>query len=150
MTTTKNKYKYVCVLQGMYGCGWEDIIEADKSDSQELRELRENLRDYRENEPQYPHRIITRRVLNTHDYYFGNCDSSKICVPVEAVQDIGVGGSNDNAVAHWVSKVDFSKAQPQDIKSYLDETGLEVAEDTDTQQRYLLWIACHDIAEGKQ
>ena len=40
-----------------YGHGWEDLACYDS-----FREAREELKLYRENEPQYPHRLITRRV----------------------------------------------------------------------------------------
>lgn len=44
-------------IQGNYGQGWEDVTAEDNR-----REARERLKEYRENEPQYPHRLITRRV----------------------------------------------------------------------------------------
>lgn len=62
MTTKQkvNKYLYLHVIQGIYGpYGWEDV---DQSES--YREARINFRLYRENEPDYPHRMIQRRELN--------------------------------------------------------------------------------------
>lgn len=53
--------KEIKVLQGNYGYGWDDLISCDASDQEELKTLREDLKAYRENEPQYNHRIITRR-----------------------------------------------------------------------------------------
>ena len=45
------------VIQGYYGHGWEDV------DASDVRaEAKENLRLYRENEPQYSHRMIRRRT----------------------------------------------------------------------------------------
>lgn len=45
--------------QGDYGCGWETVtIDDNKADAMQM------LRDYNENEPQYPHRLIKRRVRN--------------------------------------------------------------------------------------
>jgi hypothetical protein len=62
MTTTKtkrrNKYTYVHVLQGHYGQGWEDLTQ-----SESRREMRQNLKEYRENEGG-AYRIIFRRELN--------------------------------------------------------------------------------------
>lgn len=60
-TPRKNKYVYLHVIQGDYGYGhgWEDV---DQSES--YREARTNFRLYRENEPQYSHRMIQRRELN--------------------------------------------------------------------------------------
>lgn len=54
----KNKYIYLYVVQGNYGCGWEDLTQ-----SENYAEARQDLKDYRENEP-YPHRLIHRRELN--------------------------------------------------------------------------------------
>lgn len=44
-------------VQGSYGCGWEDVTAEDS-----YREARARLREYRENQPQYPHRLIKRRI----------------------------------------------------------------------------------------
>ena len=54
------KYEYIRVVQGNYGKGWEDVT-AEASPKQALVQLR----TYRENEPQYSHRMISRRVLRT-------------------------------------------------------------------------------------
>jgi len=43
--------------QGDYGYGWETVT-VDVT----YAEARQMLKDYRENEPQYPHRIIKKRV----------------------------------------------------------------------------------------
>lgn len=54
-----NKYTYLFVLQGQYGQGWEDLSAALTR-----REVREDLKAYRDNEGgQY--RIIQRRELNS-------------------------------------------------------------------------------------
>ncbi|MBE3036952.1 MAG: hypothetical protein IMZ70_07740 [Candidatus Atribacteria bacterium] len=44
-------------VQGNYGQGWEDVTAEDNR-----KEARIRLQEYRENEPQYAHRLITRRV----------------------------------------------------------------------------------------
>ena len=44
-------------VQGDYGMGWETVSIATTA-----AEGRRDLKDYRENEPQYPHRLIKRRV----------------------------------------------------------------------------------------
>jgi len=54
-----NKYIYLWIIQGSYGQGWEDV---DQSES--YQEARNNYRLYRENEREYPHRMINRRELN--------------------------------------------------------------------------------------
>ncbi len=58
MAKENNKYEYLYVVQGHYGYGWEDLTA-----SEDYKEMRDDLRAYRENEPAYPHRIIKRRVL---------------------------------------------------------------------------------------
>lgn len=54
----KNKWKYIFVIQGNYGQGWEDLTEEEH-----YLEGRERLKEYEENEPEYPHRKIMRKVL---------------------------------------------------------------------------------------
>ena len=56
-----NKYLYLYVLQSNYGYGhgWEDIAA-----SESFKEMRVNRKEYRENMPEYPYRIIQRRELN--------------------------------------------------------------------------------------
>ena len=46
-------------VQGYYGreYGWETVCIATS-----LAEAKRDLKDYRENEPQYPHRVIKRRI----------------------------------------------------------------------------------------
>lgn len=58
------KYKYLKVLQGNYGYGWADLVEAEIKNVQEMKEFRSDAAAYAENEPQYQHRVIRRRVLN--------------------------------------------------------------------------------------
>ena len=53
----KNKYLYLYVLQGNYAHGFEDLCA-----SESWREMRDNLREYRENEGG-AYRIIERREL---------------------------------------------------------------------------------------
>lgn len=57
------KMKEVKVLQGYYGHGWDDLEEVDADDIQGVKELKDDLKAYDENE-RYPHRIITRKVPN--------------------------------------------------------------------------------------
>ena len=53
----KNKYIYLYVLQGFYNY-WEDLTA-----SENYREIKNDLKTYRENE-RGAYRIIQRRVLN--------------------------------------------------------------------------------------
>ena len=58
MTNTMNKtnkYEYLFVLQGNYGHGWEDLCASESS-----KEVRQNRKEYRENEGGN-YRIIQRR-----------------------------------------------------------------------------------------
>ncbi len=57
---TVNKYRYLHVLQGNYGQGWEDICQ-----SEDKQEIRADRTSYRENAPEYSYRIVQRRELNT-------------------------------------------------------------------------------------
>jgi hypothetical protein len=58
---TPNKYDYLYVLQGHYGHGWEDLTAAEQT-REGCKEIRANLKDYRENEGGV-YRIIKRREL---------------------------------------------------------------------------------------
>ena len=60
----QNKYRYLYVLQGNYGYGWDDLLEYDKSSHRPYGNAVQDKKCYRENEPQYKHRIIERRELN--------------------------------------------------------------------------------------
>jgi hypothetical protein len=53
-----NKYRYEYVIQGRYSGAWEDET-AEEARPEALTRLRE----YRENMPEYPHRLIRRREL---------------------------------------------------------------------------------------
>jgi hypothetical protein len=44
-------------IQGNYGQGWEMVTTED-----DPLEARQRLKEYNENEPQYPHRIAKKRV----------------------------------------------------------------------------------------
>ena len=54
----QNKYLYLYILQGYYSYGWEDLCA-----SEDFREVRQNRKEYRENEGG-TYRIIKRRELN--------------------------------------------------------------------------------------
>lgn len=57
ITMRQTKYEYLHVLQGRYGYGWEDLCA-----SESRAEVRQNLKEYRENEGGC-YRVIQRRVL---------------------------------------------------------------------------------------
>ena len=62
MKTTANKYTYYKVLQSNSGYGWDDEVLYDKSDKEQLKELREDIKAYRAENIQI--RVIERRELN--------------------------------------------------------------------------------------
>ncbi len=58
-----NKFNYLYILQGNYGThGWEDVTAAEHT-PQGHKEIRANLKDYRQNEGK-TYRIISRREPN--------------------------------------------------------------------------------------
>jgi len=59
-----NKFRYLAVLQGNYGYGWDDLVTYDTATKNWFSDMRADLRAYRENEPGYSHRVIRRRELN--------------------------------------------------------------------------------------
>lgn len=54
---TEEPVKYEWVLQGNYGYGWDDLVTYDNKE-----EAERDYKDYRENEPEYTHRIRKRVV----------------------------------------------------------------------------------------
>ena len=60
MTTKQNKYRYIKLIQGNFGYGWEDVSEYDKQD---FSLVKNDLKEYRlSNTGSY--RVIDRRILN--------------------------------------------------------------------------------------
>lgn len=55
------KTRDVFEIQGNYGQGWECVTAED-----DRKEARARLKEYRENEPQYSHRMITKRERIAH------------------------------------------------------------------------------------
>lgn len=55
----QRKYDYLYVLQGKYGAGWDDLTAAPQT-WEGRKEIREDLKAYRENEGGL-YRIIKRR-----------------------------------------------------------------------------------------
>lgn len=53
----KTKDEYVIIGNYGYGDGWEDLTSEDNR-----TDAKQRLKEYRENEPQYDHRLIKRRV----------------------------------------------------------------------------------------
>lgn len=54
-----NKYFYEHIVQGNYGYGWDDVYTGEDG-----KDAKARYWDYRNNERQYRHRLIIRRVLN--------------------------------------------------------------------------------------
>lgn len=66
MKKNENKYLYTKVLQGWFDpeSGWDYMCEYNVSDPEQMRELRSDLKSYRENDPDHDYRVIRRRVPN--------------------------------------------------------------------------------------
>ena len=62
MKTTANKYTYYKVLQSNSGYGWDDEVLYNKSDKEQLKELRGDIKAYRAEGIRT--RVIERRELN--------------------------------------------------------------------------------------
>ena len=62
MKTTANKYTYYKVLQSNSGYGWDDEVFYDKSNKEQLKELKDDIKAYRAENIQI--RVIERRELN--------------------------------------------------------------------------------------
>ena len=62
MKTTANKYTYYKVLQSNSGYGWDDEVFYNKSNKEQMKELREDIKAYRAENIQI--RVIERRELN--------------------------------------------------------------------------------------
>ena len=60
MKTTK--YTYYKVLQSNSGYGWDDEVFYDKSNKEQMKELREDIKAYRAENIRM--RVIERRELN--------------------------------------------------------------------------------------
>lgn len=58
------KTKLVKVLQGNYGYGWDDLCEYDPKNEGQMKELRDDFKTYKKEEPSVHHRIIERRIPN--------------------------------------------------------------------------------------
>lgn len=56
----QTKYLYLFVVQGNYGYGWDDVYE-----SEDYRDARARLKEYRANEKKASHRMIKRRELRS-------------------------------------------------------------------------------------
>lgn len=57
--THEPKFMTLFVIQGQYEQGWKDLDDAvTEADAQII------LKNYRENEPEYLHRLVPRRIRN--------------------------------------------------------------------------------------
>ena len=62
MKTTANKYTYYKVLQSNSGFGWDDEVFYNKSDKEQMKELKEDRKAYKAEGIRT--RVIERRELN--------------------------------------------------------------------------------------
>lgn len=73
----------VYVLQGKYDTSWEDLVEYE-----DYKEAKEDYRAYEENEKEYPHRLIQRRVKSDkagHRKLGPNSDREKVTDDIEVM-----------------------------------------------------------------
>ena len=61
-----NRYNYYLVIQGNYGYGhgWEDESQYDESKRDEVKQARQDLKEYRLSRSGGVYRLIHRRELN--------------------------------------------------------------------------------------
>ena len=65
----QNKFKYLRIIQQYIpDYGWCDVTAYDKNDREEMRDLRADLKAYREHEP-YALRVIGRRMPATEQFH---------------------------------------------------------------------------------
>lgn len=121
------KYKEVKVLQGYFG-KWEDLEEADADNAEEVRELKDDLKSYKENDPR-PYRIVTRKVENP-DY-----DATKVrkssakgfAIIVDKIQR----GRNQGREVYYTDKsnINYAYLEKQGYISYLPRFGVTLYAD---------------------
>ena len=58
---TAPKYRYLHILQGNYGQGWEDICQWEVCQWEDRAEMVTDRKAYRENAGEYSYRIVQRR-----------------------------------------------------------------------------------------
>jgi hypothetical protein len=85
-------------------------------------------------------------------YRYIGIDAFVLEIPEEAVLACSCPGSNDSAVAYWVSKIEWPKGCDEVLRKYLKEFGAwtseQLANDHDNRER-VLWIAAGDISDEK-
>ena len=57
------KYIYYKIIQGNYGSGWEDLACYNTHNTEEMKTLKHDLKEYIIAEPEFRHRVIARREL---------------------------------------------------------------------------------------
>ena len=76
----------------------------------------------------------------------------ELSMPLACVEDCSARGSNDDAVAHWVQRLDWSGIDADAVREELREYGAwddEQLEDDDENRARLLWLAAHGIKEDQ-
>lgn len=99
------------VIQGNYSQGWEDVTATN--DWKEARQLR---KDYRENEPQYPHRTVTRKEFNQEAHNL-EC--------LNALPTLSVGQFDDLKIETKRTRVWLSRMTKADGMQYNNQVTVE-------------------------
>ena len=69
MAKKQNKFRYLKVIQQyVKDYGWCDYTAYNKNDPEQMESLRQDLRDYRINEPA-PYRVISRRIPANEQFH---------------------------------------------------------------------------------
>lgn len=98
-----------------------------------------------------------KHTLKPAALYWASFNRFELRLLGEAVTVITQPGQNDEAVAHWVNRVEFCtavdgtpRATPDAIRAELQEYGAWDAEelaDDEANRRRIVWCAAHNIAE---
>lgn len=86
-------------------------------------------------------------------WWYSSCGRIELMIDNEIIEDVAQSGANDDAVDYWLSETSASLIQREILELVLDEYGIfeDIKQETDeTLQSYLLWIACHDLAEEQE
>lgn len=93
--TTKDVY----VVQGNYGQGWEDVFE-----SEDRKDAKDRLKEYNENEKEYSHRLITRRVKKESKSTCEKCGKEVCeCDKIEENKKLQETNSDDEMKKYYCS-----------------------------------------------
>lgn len=68
-------------------------------------------------------------------------------IPLDAIRDCTRSGSNDEAVNHWVKKLNFDAPELFSYQ-YLVESGVVPYAEHEKNVPYVFWLMCHSLKEN--